>query len=104
MQTFKHLFREKTRNHDFKVLYETECHVCGHTMRIFEKVEALGMTLEQLAADVEMEVNELQELLDAEWCNPRQVIALCRHLGLETPPACPRLQVSPNASPNLEGS
>jgi hypothetical protein len=104
MQTFKHLFRDKTSNLDFKTLYEAECHVCGHTMRIFEKVEALGMDLEQLAADAEMEVNALQELRDADWCNPHQVIALCRHLDLKPPLACPRLQGSPEASPNMEGS
>ena len=104
MQTFRQLFNHKTSRNEFKKLYETECHVCGYTMRIFEKADRLGMDLNHLAADVDMGIGELRELRDADWCNPYRVIALCHHLNLEPPAACPRMKKSPEATLETEDS
>jgi hypothetical protein len=43
---------------------------------------------------MEMDKSELLELKEADGCDPRMVIALCRHLDLEGPPACPKLNGS----------
>jgi hypothetical protein len=91
MQTFRQLLERKTRDTDFKALYEQECNVCLYTVRIFEKLETQGIDLKRLAAEMKMDKAELQALKEADCCDPRMVIALCRHLNLDGPPACPKL-------------
>ncbi len=91
MQTYRQLFREKTENEDFSILYEQECNVCAYTVRIFEKIESMGVVLEQLATDLNTSVDALIALKEADCCKPRLVIDLCRYLSLEKPPSCPKL-------------
>jgi hypothetical protein len=91
VQTFKQLFREKTSHAEFKKLYERECNVCAFTVRIFEKAEALHIDMTQLAADLNVPAVDLTSLKEADSCDPRLVIRLCRHLGLLEPNSCPKL-------------
>jgi len=91
VQTFKQLFREKTSHAAFKELYERECNVCAYTMRIFEKAEVLGVDTTRLAADLNVPAADLTRLKEADSCDPRLVIRLCRHLGLHEPKSCPKL-------------
>jgi hypothetical protein len=91
MQTFKQFFREKTSQAAFKDLYERECNVCAFTVRIFEKMEVLGIETSQLAADLNVSAAEMTSLKEADSCDPRLVIRLCHHLGLDGPQTCPKL-------------
>ena len=56
MQTFRQLFEDKACDDAFRNLYEQECHVCSYTVRIFEKIEKLGMDLKTLAAELNMDL------------------------------------------------
>lgn len=91
MQTFRQLFKRKTRDEAFKALYEHECNICPYTVRIFEKVETSGVDLAQLAAELDVTVQALIDLKEADCCKPRLVIDLCHHFGLTPPPTCPKL-------------
>lgn len=91
MQTFKRYFRQKTGAQSFKAFYDHECHVCANTVRIFEKLERDHLDLAQVATELGVQPADLRSLRDADYCDPRLVIQLCRHLGLEPPESCPRL-------------
>jgi hypothetical protein len=92
MRTFKELFRKKMGDPAFAALYAQECHVCRYTVRIFEKIEDQCIELETLASDMKVGTDALQDLKEANRCNPRLVIDLCRHLALEPPGNCPKLK------------
>jgi hypothetical protein len=94
MQTFKKLFKAKTGCQEFKALYQKECHVCIHTLRIFEQVDIRKIALEHLADAVQVDIAALQALKDAEYCDPSLVAALCQYLDLEKPGSCPRQTLS----------
>lgn len=75
----------------FKHLYDQECHVCTKTMRIGEKLVERNMPIEFLAEDLAYSVDDIQSLLDAEYCDPQLVQRLCRYLSIDPPSVCPRL-------------
>ena len=91
MQPFDRYFQEKMQNPEFRAFYEAECHVCANTVGIFAKAEVDGISLTVLAEMVDTTAASLAALRDAEHCDPRLVIRLCRQLGLQAPQACPRL-------------
>ena len=90
MQTFRQLFKDKTCNAGFHDLYQQECNVCPFTVRIFEKVDAQQIDLPTLAQTLDLPVESIRDLMDADCCDPRIVIDLCRHLGLDAPESCPK--------------
>lgn len=90
MKTFRQFFREKTSHATFKELYDRECNVCKFTVRIFERMAALDIDTAQLAEDLEIRAADLTSLKEADSCDPRMVIRLCRHLGLVGPKSCPK--------------
>ncbi len=92
MQTFKSFFDRKVCDSTFKDLYDCECNVCKYTVRIFECIDTRDIDMAHLAAEVGSDLAAVQALKDADACDPRLVIALCRHLGIDAPPACPKLQ------------
>lgn len=94
MQTFRQLLKHKTGNDAFKTLYEQECNVCPYTVRIFEKVETAGIDLAQLAVELDVTVQTLIDLKEADCCPPRLVIDLCHYFGMAPPPDCPKLPSS----------
>lgn len=91
MQPFDRYFQEKMQNTEFRAFYEAECHVCANTVEIFAKAEAEGISLTALAEMVDTTEASLAGLRDADHCAPRLVIRLCRHLGLQEPQNCARL-------------
>ena len=91
MQTFRQFFREKREDPAFCALYEQECNVCARTVRIFEKIEKAGISIDRLAEDLDLDPNALIALKEADHCNPRMVITLCHHLSLDAPQSCPKL-------------
>jgi hypothetical protein len=91
MRRFNHYLENKMKNPAFKALYKQECHVCAKTVQIFAKTEMEKVSLSQLAEDTGVDAGALKALRDADYCDPELVIHLCRHLGLPTPEACPRL-------------
>lgn len=91
MQTFRTFFDKKVCDTAFKALYDCECNVCSYTVRIFERIDTQGIDMAALAAAVGSDLSQLLALQDADACDPRLVIALCGHLGIEAPPSCPKL-------------
>lgn len=92
MMTFKELFRQKMRDPAFAALYAQECNVCRYTVKLFEKIESQGIELATIASDLNVDTAALQKLKEADQCDPRLVIALCRRLDLDAPPNCPKLK------------
>jgi len=92
MLTLKALFEDKMSDATFKQCFEEECHVCAYTLRIFEALEDRGIPLGRLAAELEINKQDLLDLRDADYCNPALVIRICRYLNQAPPPACPRLK------------
>jgi hypothetical protein len=91
MHTVDRLRRDLFQDPAFEELYHRECHVCAHTLAIFGRLHDLGRTPEALAAELGLDPAQVRALADADRCDPRQVIRMCRHLGLTPPENCPRL-------------
>lgn len=91
MQTFRSLINSKLCNEEFKCLYDQECNICKFTVRIFEKIHLEKIFLDALANKLGIETQEIQELEEAEHCNPHLVIRLCDYLSLEAPSDCPKM-------------
>jgi len=91
MKTFKTFFESKVCDRSFKALYDCECNVCTYTVSIFERIDARDIDMARLAAEMGSDLAALQELKDADACDPRLVIALCGHLGIDAPKSCPKL-------------
>ena len=90
MQPLDAYRRRKLAHTDFQRLYTRECHVCRHTVAIFDRMLADGQSPDQLAAVAGEDLPDVIALMDAEDCDPDLTIRLCRHLGLEAPSSCPR--------------
>lgn len=91
MKTFRSLFDEKMCDPAFQSLYQQECHVCAHTMGIFQKAIEMGLSNEQLASDLAVDPEKIRRLADADHCDPPLVVRLCRRLDLPVPKDCPRM-------------
>lgn len=95
MKTFRELFAQMTCDPAFNALYEKECHVCPHTMRIFEKIGDENIDTAELSETLDVPLKAIDELKDADCCDPHLVIRLCRHLHLAEPERCPRILSRP---------
>jgi hypothetical protein len=91
MRTLEGLRRRLFQDPGFPECFRDECHVCRHTLAIFARLHAEGPAPAELAAELALDPTDLQALADADRCDPRQVIRICRHLGLPPPERCPRL-------------
>lgn len=91
MQSLDAYRQHKLKQTVFRQFYERECHVCRHTVGIFEQMLATGRTPEQLVAETDADLPAIMALLEADRCDPGLVLRLCRHLGIEAPPDCPRM-------------
>ncbi len=91
MQTFRQLFRQMTCDAAFNALYEKECNVCPFTVRIFEKIGNEKIDTAAICEILDIQPNAVDELRDADCCDPKLVIRLCHHLDLEAPKTCPKL-------------
>ena len=91
MKTFRSLFDEKLNDPAFKTTFERECHVCANTVRIFQTALENGVTHEQLAEKLNVRPDQIQDLADADHCDPPLVARLCKHLDLPAPQNCPRM-------------
>lgn len=94
MQLFDGYFKDKMKDAGFKALYDQECNVCRNTVGIFEKAAGEGVSMTALAAEVDSSPEALEALRDADCCDPRLVIRLCRRFGLPVPESCPKLEPS----------
>lgn len=95
MQSFEAYRRDKLARKEFRQLYARECHVCPHTVRIFERMLTDGRSPKQLAAEAGEALSAIIALMDAEYCDPGLTVRLCRHLGLAAPSDCPRRTTPP---------
>ncbi|BBO72389.1 hypothetical protein DSCA_63190 [Desulfosarcina alkanivorans] len=91
MESFRDYFKNKMNDTGFRTVYDAECHVCANTMGIFEKADREKIPLARLAREVDAELPELEALRDADHCDPRLAVRLCRRLGIRQPDDCPRL-------------
>ncbi len=91
MRTFRSLIHSKLCDEEFKRLFDQECNVCSFTVRIIEKIHLEKISPEELANKLGITKQEIQELEDAEQCNPQVVIHLCNYLSLEAPSDCPKM-------------
>lgn len=91
MKTFRSLKRRKLADPSFKTLYDKECHVCGTTMKIFEVLTEKGISVETLAKELACSTDDIEKLMDAEYCDPLLVQRMCRYLSIVVPDKCPRL-------------
>jgi hypothetical protein len=82
----------KLNDEKFKCLFDQECNICKYTVRIIEKIHLEKIPMKTLAKDLGVNQQDIQELEDAEYCNPHLVIRLCDHLSLEAPSYCPKLK------------
>lgn len=82
----------KLNDEKFKCLFDQECNICKYTVRIIEKIHLEKIPMKTLAKDLGVNQQDIQELEDAEHCNPHLVIRLCKHLSLEAPSDCPKLK------------
>lgn len=91
MQSFKTLCQDLLDEPSFRELFEKECHVCTHTMRIFARLHAEQRDPESLARALGVAPDAIRDLAEAEYCDPHLVVRLCRHLDLPVPENCPRM-------------
>jgi len=91
VQTFRSLINSKLCDEEFKCLFDQECNICKFTVRIFEKIHLEKISLDELADKLGIEKDKIQELEDAEHCNPHLVIHLCNYMSLEAPSDCPKM-------------
>jgi len=92
VQSFKALCQEMLEEASFRELFEKECNVCTNTMRIFARLHAENRDGEELARTLGVDPSALRVLAEAEYCDPRLVTRLCRHLGLPVPENCPKMK------------
>jgi len=90
LKKFRPYFREKMKDASFREFFEKECHVCSNTLMIFEKMDRANLSIEDVASVLRTDPQSLQELRDADYCDPELVIRLCRQLELPLPRDCPR--------------
>ena len=90
MRTFKELFDHKVTRGPLADVYRTECHVCRHTIKIFETLEDQGPGLDEMALILGVDKQCLLDLKTADYCDPELVVRLCDRLGLAAPPHCLR--------------
>ena len=93
MQSFKALCRNMLDEPAFRDLFDKECHVCTATMRIFARLHGQGENTAELARSMGVSPTAIDNLADAEYCDPHLVIRLCRHLDLPVPENCPRMSL-----------
>ena len=98
MRCFSQYCRDKLEAPDFRNLYDEECHVCRYTMQIFGKMIQNGISVEQLAVQIQSDPEKVQRLMDAEYCDPHLTVRLCRHLDLPSPAKCNRMVAEQQAS------
>jgi len=91
VKTFKTFKKRKLDDSEFKCLFDQECNVCHTTMKIFQKMERKNISIEELAGILDVRVQNILELKDADHCDAHLVIRICRHLNLELPISCPKL-------------
>lgn len=91
MRHFRHYCRDKLATPEFRELFDEECHVCRFTIRIFEEMDRRGVSVAHTADQLQTNPEEIQRLMDADYCDPRLTIRLCRHFGLPAPNTCSRL-------------
>lgn len=90
MQHFKHYFKRKLEDPSFRESFEQQCHVCRNTIRIFQRMIEKKISIEEMAMILKVGPKSLQNLRDADYCDPDLVVRLCRELELSPPEACPR--------------
>jgi hypothetical protein len=90
MQLFREYFKTKLANQKFQELFKRECHVCQKTMEIFARLDKDKVTIESLAAEMNIDPEKLRLLRDADYCDPYLVETLCVHFHLPLPNSCPR--------------
>lgn len=92
MRTFKDLCEEKLAETGFREFYEAECHICRQTISIVARLHRENRSIEQIANEIGAAADDIQRIVDADFCKPDLVVRLCRQLGLEEPERCPRLK------------
>jgi hypothetical protein len=90
VQRFRTLLADKLGDDSFRQLFEKECHVCRTTIRVIERLYQQGLDPQAVAAELGVGVDQLQQLEDADYCDPLLVRELCRRLQLPVPDSCPR--------------
>ncbi len=66
-------------------------------MRIFARLHAQDRDGEEVARTLERDPAALRALAEAEYCDPRLVTRLCKHLDLPVPENCPKMNIQPQA-------
>ncbi|MBN2525210.1 MAG: hypothetical protein JXR76_02370 [Deltaproteobacteria bacterium] len=92
MKQFRHYFQTKLNDTAFCDLFDKECHVCAYTVKIFEKMTAQNIDVDDMAQMVASTPEAIVSLMNADHCMPHLVVRLCQTLDLPSPPDCPRMQ------------
>lgn len=92
MLTFRSLLDSKLDDKKFKSLFDQECNICKFTVRIIEKIHLEKIYLDELANKLGIEKQDIQELEDAEHCNPHLVLRLADYFSLKAPSDCPKMK------------
>ncbi len=95
MQTLKGLLHQRFGDADFKRFFDRECHVCPVTVAIIARCDEQGLSLTKLAETLGVDEQALQQLADADYCDPELVRRLCRQLEIPAPATCPRRPEQP---------
>lgn len=90
MQTFRRLCRDKLSDPAFAACYREACHVCAHTIGIGAVLDGQPGKIAAAASALEATPEAIQDLIDAEYCDPDLTTRLCRYLALPAPTNCPR--------------
>lgn len=90
MKKFGPYFHEKMSDVSFREFFEKECHVCSNTVMIFEKMDRDCISIESVASLLQADPQSIEKLRDADCCDAKLVVRLCRYLELPIPQHCPR--------------
>lgn len=99
MLFFKDIKEDKLADPEFKSVYDRECHICGTTMDVVGACLSKGEGLAELLASLDIDAQAFRDLRDGEFCDPRLVEKLYRHLGIEgtwSLDNCPRAACVPD--------
>ncbi len=98
MLFFKQIKDGKLSDPCFESFYKKECHICSLTTTLISMLDRKN-DLSEILSTLKIPEKDYALLKSGDRCDPEQVIRLCRHLGVDTPPrpgTCPRLSKKPS--------
>lgn len=96
MLFFKGIKADKLNSPKFRKIYEAECHICETTLKLASLLDDMP-DMGGLAVKLGTSEPALDNLVHAEYCDPKLVVKLCRHMDMDAGRVireCPRLNAS----------